>query len=413
MARASEFQIAVPREMVQRAWGYLAQHYREDILQHLKKGEASAELITLLHFATSAFPDESWVGAAFTNDERRQMLDYAFERWKQLPPLLKAVLTQSLLRAQRKPDATLVFASVMDSAKTTEDEGTFWSPEDRSWLWYNDRIETHAFALRTLLELDENDPKLEGMVVWLLLHKKLNQWKSTRATAEVIYSLVKYLDKKSAVSNREVVQVTLGADPPEAVVFEPGQYRGKAQLRIAGPDVRPEQGNVAFEKSGKGVAFASVTWHYATDKLPEQGRGDLLSVQRSYFRREGMGAEAKLVPLAEGATLKPGDEIEVQLELSARAQAEYIQLRDPRPAGLEPPVAVSRYHYDLGLVYYEEIRDSATSFFIEQLPAGQYTLKYRLRANLAGRYRVGPATLQSMYAPEFAAFSAGHQLVIE
>jgi uncharacterized protein YfaS (alpha-2-macroglobulin family) len=64
-------------------------------------------------------------------------------------------------------------------------------------------------------------------------------------------------------------------------------------------------------------------------------------------------------------------------------------------------------------VYYEEIRDSATSFFIEQLPAGQYTLKYRLRANLAGRYRVGPATLQSMYAPEFAAFSAGHQLVIE
>jgi alpha-2-macroglobulin len=210
-----------------------------------------------------------------------------------------------------------------------------------------------------------------------------------------------------------VVEVTLGADAPTALVFEPRQYTGKAQIRIAGPEVRPEQGNVALKKSGKGVAFASVTWHYATDKLPEQGRGDLLSVQRSYYRRDGMGAEAKLVPLADGATLKPGDEIEVQLELSSRAQAEYIQLRDPRPAGLEPPVTVSKYHYDLGLVYYEEVRDSATSFFIEQLPAGHYTLKYRLRANLAGRYRVGPATLQSMYAPEFAAFSAGHQLVIE
>ena len=41
----------------------------------------------------------------------------------------------------------------MDSAKTRKDEGTFWAPEDRSWLWYNDTIETHAFALRTLMEL--------------------------------------------------------------------------------------------------------------------------------------------------------------------------------------------------------------------------------------------------------------------
>ncbi|HKU44147.1 MAG TPA: hypothetical protein VJR89_38565, partial [Polyangiales bacterium] len=364
-------------------------------------------------FATSSFPDESWLGGAFTDAERRQMLDYAFERWKKLPPLLKAVLTLSLLRAQRKPDAALVFASVMDSAKTTEDEGTFWSPEDRAWLWYNDRIETHAFALRTLLELDERDPKLEGLVVWLLLNKKLNQWKSTRATAEVIYSLVKYLDKKSALSNREVVEVTLGTQPPQSLVFEPAQYRGKSQIRIDGPDVRPEFGNVTVKKTGKGVAFASLTWHYATDKLPEQSRGDLFRVERSYFRREGMGSEAKLVPLAEGAKLQPGDEIEVQLAISSRAQAEYVQLRDPRPAGLEPPIAVSKYHFDLGIVYYEEIRDSATNFFIEQLPAGQYTLKYRLRANLAGSYRVGPATLQSMYAPEFAGFSAGHRLVIE
>jgi uncharacterized protein YfaS (alpha-2-macroglobulin family) len=47
------------------------------------------------------------------------------------------------------------------------------------------------------------------------------------------------------------------------------------------------------------------------------------------------------------------------------------------------------------------------------LPAGKYTLKYRLRANLAGQFRVGPATLQSMYAPEFAAFSAGHTLRVQ
>jgi len=251
------------------------------------------------------------------------------------------------------------------------------------------------------------------MVVWLLLNKKLNQWKSTRATAEVIYSLVKYLQDRSAIGAREVVSVALGRAPAQELVFEPQQYQGKSQFRVPGPEVQGDMATTVVRKRGPGVAFASVTWHYATDALPTQGRGDLFEVKRSYFRRESMGAETKLVPLADGVSLHPGDEVEVQLELKARAQAEYIHLRDPRPAGLEPPLSVSRYHYDLGLVYYEEVRDSAHNFFIEWLPAGEYTLKYRLRANLAGLFRVGPASLQSMYAPEFAAFSAGHRLQIQ
>jgi uncharacterized protein YfaS (alpha-2-macroglobulin family) len=341
------------------------------------------------------------------------MLDYAFARWTKLPPLLKCVLATSLVRAQRKTDAALVFSSVMDSAKSSEDEGTFWKPEDRAWLWYNDHIETHAFALRTLLELDDKDPKLEGLVVWLLLNKKLNQWKSTRATAEVIYSLTKYLQQKSQIAEPETITLKIGDREPAALSFNPSEYKGKAQVIVPGPEVRPQDARIEATKRGKGVAFVSATWHYATDQLPSEGRGDLFHVKRSYFKRDAIGQETKLTPLAEDATLKPGDEVEVQLEIESRAQAEYVHLRDPRPAGFEPAANVSKYHYDLGIVYYEEVRDSAQNFFIEWLPAGQYTLKYRLRVNLAGQFRVGPASLQSLYAPEFAAFSAGHSLRVQ
>ncbi len=68
---------------------------------------------------------------------------------------------------------------------------------------------------------------------------------------------------------------------------------------------------------------------------------------------------------------------------------------------------------DLGISWYEEVRDSGTNFFYEWLPAGEYTFKYRLRANMAGAFRVGPAVLQSMYAPEFTTYSAGHRLEVE
>jgi uncharacterized protein YfaS (alpha-2-macroglobulin family) len=119
-----------------------------------------------------------------------------------------------------------------------------------------------------------------------------------------------------------------------------------------------------------------------------------------------------LRPLAQGRSLAAGDEVEVQLSLRARHAAEYVHLRDPRGAGFEPENVLSRYKWDLGLSWYEETRDSGTNFFFEQLPAGQYTFKYRLRASMAGTFRVGPATVESLYAPEFAAYSAGDALLV-
>ena len=116
---------------------------------------------------------------------------------------------------------------------------------------------------------------------------------------------------------------------------------------------------------------------------------------------------------ADGAQLEPGDQIEVQLSLRSKHAAEYVHLRDPRGAGFEPETLRSGYKWDLGIGWYEEVRDSGTNFFFEWLPRGEYTFKYRLRAAVAGTFRVGPASVQSMYAPEFAAYSAGAEVSIE
>ena len=159
--------------------------------------------------------------------------------------------------------------------------------------------------------------------------------------------------------------------------------------------------------------FASATWHFSTERLPEEARGDLFGVERSYFLRSAQGDEWVLRSLEEGTRLSPGDQVEVHLSIRARHAAEYVHLRDPRGAGFEPESTASRFRWNLGLGYYEEIRDSGSNFFFENLPAGEYTFKYRLRANMAGAFRVGPATLQSMYAPEFAAYSSGAMLRVE
>jgi uncharacterized protein YfaS (alpha-2-macroglobulin family) len=370
----------------------------------------------LLNYVLSSYPETGeWTGGAFLPEDRAFMLEQSFRHWRQHPPRLKVYLALTLARAGRGADAMTVFDSVMDSARTDRDLGTYWAPEERAWLWYNDTVETHALALAALTELAPDDPRRDGLVQWLFLNRKLNHWKSTRATAEAIWALVESLEQDGALGAAEAARVIAG--PIErSFRFEPDEYSGKGnQVVIPGPEVDPAtMSEITVEKETPGLLFASATWHFSTERLPEEpAEGGLFTVRRSYFRRFEQGGEWVLRPLAEGERLAVGDQVEVQLSITARHAAEYVHLRDPRGAGFEPETLTSGYRWDLGLPRYEEIRDSGTNFFIEWLPAGEYTLKHRLRAATAGTFRARPATLQSMYAPEFTAYSSGAELAVE
>jgi uncharacterized protein YfaS (alpha-2-macroglobulin family) len=427
LSRAREAGIDVPQDMVVRAWSYVHRHYLDEMVRDMQREDCCWEMVTLLNYVLSSYEDtpgggREWTGGVFTAAERKQMLAFSFKHWKEHSPLLKAMLAVALHRAHRDADAKLVFDSVMDSSRTTPDEGTSWAPEDRGWLWYNDTIETHAYALRALTEMRPDDARRHGLVQWLLLNKKLNHWDSTRSTAEVIYALVQYMEHEGELGKEEAATVTLGSlvrtfrflpDRLGAVVE--GAPEGEApaggrsnQLVVPGDRVDPRtMSEVVVEKETKGFLFASATWHFSTEKLPEEARGDLFAVTRSYFRRLQENGKWKLVPLADGTTLRPGDQLEVHLSIRSKAAAEYVHLRDPRPAGCEPESLRSGYRWEI-LPVYEEIRDSGANYFFEWLPAGEYTFTHRLRVNLPGVFRVAPAELQSMYAPEFAAYSAGN-----
>ena len=412
LSKALEFGVEVPRPMVQRAFAYLHRWYLDDVVDDMMAHDCCWELVTYLEWVLSNYPDDSWTGGVFSADDRQRMRDFSFRHWREHSPMLKGYLALVLERADRHDDAVLVWDAVMDSAKTDPDLGTYWAPEDRAWLWYNDTTETHALALRVLTELEPADPRREGLVQWLFLDKQLGHWKSTRATAEVIYSLVHYLEHEHQLGIREAVSVVVGPRR-ETFTFEPDEFRGPARLVIPGPQIEPRaMATTVVSKQTPGIAFASATWAYSTERLPEEARGDLFEVHRSYFKRSRQGDEFVLEPLEPGDALAIGDQLEVHLSLRARHAAEYVHVRDPRAAGVEPERLTSGWRWDLGISAYEEVRDSGTNFFVDWLPAGEYTLTYRLRVAMAGTFKVAPATLQSMYAPEFAAFSAGNVLEV-
>ncbi len=411
-SRALEFKVDIPKEMVQKAWRFLGKHYDKYYKDH-KKLNANLYEVTLINYVLSSYPDVSWAGGAFNAQDRKTMLDISFNNWRKLPALLKAYAALTLKRAGRTQDAQLIFDALMDSAKTDQDLGTYWMPEDRSWLWYNDRVDTHAFMLRTMMELNPADERRHGLVQWLMLNKKLNHWKSTRATAESIYSLVHYLKKENQLGLKERATINIGNLLNKTVVFKPNEYTGKAQLVVEGDKIKPAMANISVTNQSKSLMFASATWHFSTDRLPKSAQGDFFNVSRRFFKRVQKGQQWELQPLQEGAQIQVGDQLEIQLSLRAKHAAEFVHLRAPRGAGFEPIEQTSGYRWDTGIGYYEEIRDSGANYFFERLPAGEYSFKYRLRATTAGEFRVAPASVQSIYAPEFNAYSSGKRLLIK
>ncbi len=406
-ARGLEFGIDAPRDVVERAWRWLAGEWASDLKRRAVEEDCCWQEVAFLAYVLTSYPDLGWTGGAFSAADLAEMLDLAERHWRDQPPRVKCLLAMALARAGRTDDARRVLDAVMDSAKTDPDLGTYWAPEPRAWLWYNDTVEGHALALRALVELEPKDARRHGLVQWLLLNRQLNEWQSTRTTAEVVYALVSYLEREGALGAEERFTVSAGGQEAR-FDFRPEDPSGRQQLVVPGDALTPaNRDEVVVTKQGPGLAFATATWQLSTERLPEAADGTLFALERRTFRRVRRGSQWTLEPLSDGAKLAVGDQVEVHLAVTARHAAEFVHLRDPRAAGFEPETLVSGWRWDLGIAAYEEVRDSGTNFFVQWLPAGEYTLKYRLRAATAGTFRVAPATLQSMYAPQFSAFSSG------
>ncbi|MFN7134886.1 MAG: alpha-2-macroglobulin family protein, partial [Myxococcales bacterium] len=80
-AKAAEFGVEVPRDMVQRAWTYVGDHMRGE-WRRMMAENCCWEFLTFLNYTASAYPDESFYAHALSHDARRPLLDFSFRHWK-------------------------------------------------------------------------------------------------------------------------------------------------------------------------------------------------------------------------------------------------------------------------------------------------------------------------------------------
>ena len=407
LGEAARYGVDIPVDMAKKALAYVL----GEIPGHMKPEADQTSLILYAAYVVTSFP-ESWPESATARDYAKVWVDYADKHSNAMTAFGKAYAAYVYLRLGEKEKAESYLARAMDGARSDDIAGVYWTPEKISWLWYNDTVEKHAFILRTLLAVRPKDPKIAGMVRWLLFNRKANEWKSTKASAAAIYSLLDVMKTKGALDKPENFDLKWGKTAA-AVELKPFDWVAKP-LRWSKYGAEITQNDLApvITKKGPGLAFAAFTGIYTTDKTAEESPAGMMNVSRKYFLRAKEGDDYTLKPLSDGDTVSVGDQVEVHLTINTRSQFEYVHLKDPKAAGFEAEALNSGWKWDQ-LGRYEEPRDSLTNFFMEWLPHGEYVLKYRLRPTTPGTFKSGAAVIQSMYAPEFAAHSSGITLNVK
>lgn len=357
----------------------------------------------------------------------QQAIDYyktqAAKYWLSVDIYFQGMIALALDRLQMPDIPKSILRSLSEKAQHSPEMGMYWVFPG-GYEWYQAPVETQAMMIEAYDEVSADKDAVEEMKVWLLKQKQVQDWKTSRATAEACYALL--LRGIDLLAGTPAIKVNIGSNKIDAGKLTDNKSEagtGYFQVTWSGQEITPDMGNVKIFKPDDGIAWGALYWQYFEnlDKItPHQTP---LHVVRKLFLEKNTPAGPVIQEIANGGSLSVGDKIKVRIILSVDRTMEFVHMKDMRASALEPGTTAARgfpspfaegpgaglsgYHYQDGLGYYQSTTDVATNFFFDYLPKGQYVFEYPLVVNASGDYSNGITTIQCMYAPEFSAHSEG------
>jgi len=351
------------------------------------------------------------------DDKHKEAFDYwkgqAQKYWLSNNKYMQGMIALALYRMYDAQTAKAIIKSIIENAVFNDEMGMYFK-EEWGWWWYQAPIETQALLIEAVDEIVKDQESVDLMKIWLLKQKQVQDWKTTKATAEACYALL--LRGTDWLSETKMPDIKIGGElldlinNPE-IHIEAGTGYFKTSWK--GEEITPSMGEVTVTNNNNVVAWGSLYWQYyeQLDKITPAETP--LKINKKLFLEIDSETGKKITPVTENTKLKPGDLIKVRIEIRVDRDMEFVHMKDMRAAGFEPINVLSTHKYQDGLWYYENTRDVATNFFMDWLPKGTYVFEYPLRVTHKGDFSNGITTIQCMYAPEFASHSEGVRVKVQ
>jgi uncharacterized protein YfaS (alpha-2-macroglobulin family) len=376
----------------------------------------------------------------FQNDDLRKWLTRLYEQRGDLNNYGRALLALTMHQEKKKEEAGTLLRNLLQFVQRDDSNETAWvrTPQQGWWFWWNNDIETNAWALKAVVALDPKNDLAPRLVKWLLNNRRHGYyWRSTRDTAQVIAAMTDYMQASGEAAPDYSLTVSLDGEPVKEVkVTKQNLFTFDNRILLQGLQIKPGPHKITVNKSGKGALYYSGYLTYFTKEEDVKGAGNEIFVERQYFRlvpksekvnlpapaavktgagnqpvaldqtgRTELRAGYTRVPLKTGDAVASGEQIEVVLKITAKNTYDYLAFEDMKPAGCEPVELRSGGRWAGGLCANLELRDEKVVFFIGLLEQGEHILRYKMRAETPGHFHALPTSGFAMYAPEVRGIS--------
>ena len=321
--------------------------------------------------------------------------------WKQYSIERKAISAIILNDNNYSTTAREILKSITQYSTTTPERGMWWPSIVNNSDSNYDKILAHANIIDAFHQINPSNPKIDLMRQWLIINKEANDWGNSFATSYVIYTLLNTGNQWATPASG--CEIKLGNNTVTPTHFE----KVTGYLRTDISHLNPSDQKLTIATHSNGPSWGAIYRQFnATMSDIKAVAGNDISIEKTMLKKVG----ESWLPCD---TFAVGDKVRIQLTIKASRQLEYITITDERAACFEPVEQLPRPIYSEGICFYRENRDEATNIFVTNLPKGTYLLTYDMYVNNAGEYSSGIATIQSQYAPQITAHSAGTQVMIK
>lgn len=301
--------------------------------------------------------------------------------------------------------------------------GAYWGGKSWHYNWQDDKIQTTAMAVKSLLADPEGfagAPELLNKAIrWLMTQRMGGGWWNTQSTAFIIYAMVDYLKTSKELEPDYTVKIFLNNELLlDKHMTKEDIFKKEDNFIIEGNKLKDGSNEVRIEKNGAGKVYIASNLTYYTNEEKIMPRENGFRVEREYFKLEKYTKYSDNTIIYRKSyfdgVVNSGDEILVKVRVSTKENnLQYFMLEDPIPAGCE--VIKEDWAYNIedekdysGWDYYwwrwwyadKDIRDNRVTFFATYLWGDTYEFTYIMRAQIPGLYNVIPSTGMLMYYPD-------------
>lgn len=312
----------------------------------------------------------------------------------------KAFYALTLNRGGYGKTAARIVESLRQFAITKPNLGMYWDNVTSGWRYY-DKVGVTSRILQAFHEIDPRVDEIDLMRKWMLLMKQTNDWGSCSLASGAVYTLLS--TGTNWLERAPLPTVTVAGEKLEFDRVD--QWLGYARRSLDASTT----GQLVIDRQAAGPAWGSVYVQYVAPMTSiEAASIDDLSItkQLAVYQPDGT------VKAVTGA-LHVGDKVQVRLTIKNARDLDYVTVVDERAACFEPVDQTSGYRYADRIGYYHETKDVTTRLFFNDLYKGTHVVTYDVYVMAPGKFSMGIATVQSQYAPQETAHSAGDTIAVE